>query len=119
MNMNAATTETRCAAGKHLFNNGGARTNMPSKYIGKQCCGGDKLAGDAYGKQWQCKRCPYKAYVCGKCRKELTLTGEQMTTVTKSKSAAEAKQAVRAKALRARAHAVGDVEDRACHEQGQ
>ena len=94
MNANAsATTQTRCADGKHLFSNGGVSKNMPSKYIGKTCCGGEKLAGDSYGKQWQCKRCPYKAYVCGKCRKELPLTDEQAATMEKSRAAAEAKRA--------------------------
>ena len=81
---------TFCAPGEHTFCAGGVRKDMPAKYIGKECCGGEKLAGDLYGKQWKCKQCPYKGYVCGKCRKEIPLTDEQKAVVEKKKEAAAA-----------------------------
>jgi hypothetical protein len=52
----------------HKFSSGGAKPDMERKYKGA-CCDGDKVHGD--GNTSQCIYCPYKAYLCGMCRKEL------------------------------------------------
>ena len=50
MNAHAAA---RCPNGKHKFRGGGISkrnldAGMDPKYVGKMCCGGEKLSGDAY-----------------------------------------------------------------------
>ena len=44
---------------------------MDKMYKGR-CCGGDKVYGD--GKLSKCMHCPYQAYLCGSCRKEIAAT---------------------------------------------
>ena len=85
-------TGGRCQPGKHRFRGGGLskinrEAGMDRKYIG-ECCGGDKLPGDMYGKPWKCIACPHMGYVCGLCREELKPSKEQQATAQTSKAIA-------------------------------
>ena len=76
-------------AGVHHFGSGGvSKKGMDAMYRGR-CCGGTKLPGD--GNKWQCKFCPYKAFVCCKCRKELRMDEAQWAAVIEKKTAAQEK----------------------------
>ena len=85
-------TPGRCQPGKHRFRGGGVsksnrEAGMDPKYTG-ECCGGDKLPGDMYGKRWQCIACPHMGYVCGLCREELKPSKEQQATAQTNKAIA-------------------------------
>ena len=87
-------TGGRCQPGKHKFRGGGiSKSNreagMDRKYTG-ECCGGDKLPGDIYGKLWRCTACPHMGYVCGLCREELKPSKEQQPTAQTNKAIARA-----------------------------
>ena len=59
---------------------------MDAKYRGP-CCGGTRQAGD--GNPSTCIKCgTFKAYLCGMCRRPLTLTEEQKARIARNKDKA-------------------------------
>jgi len=62
------SVSTKC---KHKFARGGARANMPGKYTGHLCCGGERKYGQHDLPLSKCLVCGTQVAICNLCRRPL------------------------------------------------
>ena len=55
----------------HRFATGGARRDMPGKYTGYLCCGGERMFGQPDLPLSACLVCGAHIAICNKCRRPL------------------------------------------------